>query len=70
QPFFKEFAVRFPAIPARIVEHLHRHGIFAGVPLDHFGMGMDDLLLVAVTEQRTKEEMNAYVEAVREIISN
>lgn len=67
QPFFKEFAVRFPVKPAKIVEHLQRKNIYAGVPLQHFKMGMDDLLLIAVTEQRTKEEMDAYVKAVREL---
>jgi len=69
-PFFKEFAVRFPVSPTRIANHLQEKGIFAGVPLRYFQMGMDDLLLVAVTEQRTKDEMDAYVGAVREVISS
>jgi glycine dehydrogenase subunit 1 len=69
-PFFKEFAVRFPVSPSRIANHLLERGILAGVPLRHFQMGLDDLLHVAVTEQRTKDEMDAYVGAVREVISS
>jgi glycine dehydrogenase subunit 1 len=67
-PFFKEFAVRFPVALDKIVDHLDAQGILAGVPLWRFGIGMDDLLLVAVTEQRTKEEMDAYVQAVKNIL--
>ena len=67
-PFFKEFAVRFPLPPAQIVEQLLKKNIFAGVPLAHFRMDMDDLLLVAVTEQRTKDEMDAYVAAIKDIV--
>jgi glycine dehydrogenase subunit 1 len=69
-PFFKEFAVRFPVPPKRIADHLLKRGILAGIPLQKFSMGMDDLLLVAVTEQRTKNEMDAYVKAVREAMSS
>jgi glycine dehydrogenase subunit 1 len=68
QPFFKEFAVRFPVALDKMVDHLDAQGILAGVPLWRFGIGMDDLLLVAVTEQRTKEEMDAYVQAVKSMI--
>ncbi|MBU1936086.1 aminomethyl-transferring glycine dehydrogenase subunit GcvPA [bacterium] len=67
-PFFKEFAVRFPLPPAQVVEQLLKKNIFAGVPLAHFRIDMDDLLLVAVTEQRTKEEMDAYVAAINDIV--
>ncbi len=67
-PFFKEFAVRFPLPPAQVVEQLLKKRIFAGIPLRHFRIDMDDLLLVAVTEQRTKEEMDAYVAAIKDIV--
>ena len=68
--FFKEFAVKFSVSPSQVVDHLLSKGIFAGIPLQHFRMGMDDFLLVAVTEQRTKEEMDTYVAAVKEIVSS
>ncbi len=69
QPFFKEFALRLAVPPSQIVDHLLSKNILAGIPLQHFRIGMDDLLLVAVTEQRTKEEMDAYVAAVKDIVS-
>ncbi len=65
-PFFKEFVVKFPVPVRKVLEALRSDGIFGGVPLkDH-----DDaeLLLVAVTEKRTRAEMDRYVEIVRKII--
>ena len=38
--------------------------VFAGVPLTRFSLGLDDCLLVAVTEKRTKEEMDKFVAAL------
>ncbi len=64
--FFREFAIKTP-IPAReIVDRMAEKGILAGVPLSIFGMD-EDVLLVAVTEKRSKEEMDAYVKAISEV---
>ena len=61
RPFMNEFAVK-TALPAeRIQEALLAEGILGGVKL------ADDMLLVCVTEQRTKAEMDKFVEIVKNI---
>jgi glycine cleavage system P protein (glycine dehydrogenase) subunit 1 len=64
-PFFKEFTVRCPRPAADIVRDLAAQGILAGYPLARDYPGMEDCLLVAVTEQRTKEEIDRLVAALR-----
>jgi len=39
-------------------------GVYAGYPLGRDYPGLDDALLVAVTEQRTVEEIDRLVEAL------
>lgn len=67
QPFFKEFTVRMPSgvKAADFVEKLEQKEIFSGVPLSRFDM-VDDLLAIAVTEKRTKKDLDRFVEAVQE----
>ena len=59
--FFKEFVVRDKR--GRVEELLaeaREHGIFAGVPLGRWHDALDDCFLVAVTERRTKAEIDAW----------
>jgi glycine dehydrogenase subunit 1 len=65
-PFFKEFALRLPEPAAQIVDALVDRGFLAGVPLpDADGHA----LLVAVTERRTRAEIDALASAMREVLS-
>jgi glycine dehydrogenase subunit 1 len=64
-PFFKEFTVRCPRPAAEIVRDLAARGILAGYPLARDYPGMEDCLLVAVTEQRTKQDIDRLVAALR-----
>jgi len=59
-PFFKEFVVRTPVPAAEVVVAGVKHGILAGVALDRFRPEWSNRLLVAVTEKRTRAEMDAY----------
>ena len=61
RPFFKEFVVKTPADPARINEHLLAQGIIGGLPLGTHYPDMDDAMLLCVTEQRTKDDIDALV---------
>ena len=65
-PTFKEFTVRLPADPARVCERAAADGFLAGLPVAHLlpGRGLDDGLLVAVTERRTREEIDSFADAV------
>ena len=63
-PFFKEFALQLPKAPERVVKRLLKDRLLAGVPLGPFDRQYRDCLLVAVTEQRTREEIDALVAAL------
>ncbi|MHB1487956.1 MAG: aminomethyl-transferring glycine dehydrogenase subunit GcvPA [Acidimicrobiales bacterium] len=61
-PTFREFAVRTPIPPATLVERLAEEGFLAGVALegDMAIAGIDDALLIAVTERRTRGQIDAF----------
>jgi len=64
-PVVREFAVRLPIGAGLAVERLADEGFLAGVALDPtYTDGRDDGLLVAVTERRTRSEIDAFVAAV------
>ncbi len=68
-PFFKEFTLRLPKPPERVVARVARRKILAGVPLKAFERRLRDCLLVAVTEKRTREEIDALAEAIAEAVA-
>jgi glycine dehydrogenase subunit 1 len=55
---FKEFVVRVPGGVDKPIQTAREHGIFAGVPLGRWYPELDDCLLVAVTEKRTKHQID------------
>jgi glycine dehydrogenase subunit 1 len=63
-PFFKEFTLQLPRSPERVIKRLQKDRLLAGVPLKGFDRAYKDCLLVAVTEKRTKEEIDAYAAAL------
>jgi glycine dehydrogenase subunit 1 len=67
-PFFKEFALRLPKPPDRVLRALRKRKILGGVPLGRFDRTLKDTLLVAVTESRTREEIDRYAEALGEVV--
>jgi glycine dehydrogenase subunit 1 len=65
-PSFKEFALRLPRPADEVRDELIERGFLAGVPLpDADGRA----LLVAVTERRTKAEIDALAGAMREAVT-
>jgi glycine dehydrogenase subunit 1 len=66
EPTLREFAIRTPVAGETVVERMADEGFLAGIPLgDEYGGG----LLVAVTERRTRVELDAYVEALGKVIT-
>ena len=63
-PFFKEFAVRCPDDPVAINKHLLDAGILGGLPLVSHYPGMENAMLLCVTEMRSKDEIDALVAAL------
>ncbi len=61
-PFFKEFTIRCTTSVKKIIKKGIEKGFLAGVDLGRFNPDWKDLLLIAVTERRKKEEMENFVE--------
>ena len=76
-PFFREFAVRVPGEAKDVLAAMVGKGFLGGIALesldpDHAGLVADqpqDVLIVAVTEKRTKNEIDAYVTALQEVLA-
>jgi glycine dehydrogenase subunit 1 len=63
-PFFNEFAVKCPLEPEKVVKSLVGKKMLAGYPLGRAYPELKDCLLVAVTEKRTKKEMDELLEGL------
>jgi glycine dehydrogenase subunit 1 len=61
---FKEFAVRTGRNAREALAAARAQGVYAGYPLGRDYAGLDDSLLVAVTEKRTVEEIDQLVAAL------
>ncbi len=68
-PFFKEFTLTLPKPPERVVARLAKERILAGVPLKAFDRKLANGLLVAVTEKRTREEIDALAAALTRAVA-
>ncbi|MCX8095845.1 MAG: glycine dehydrogenase, partial [Caldisericia bacterium] len=64
RPFFKEFVVQTPKPEEEIITALAKKGILAGVNLKQFDP-QDDGILIAVTEKRTKKEIDNFIEELK-----
>jgi glycine dehydrogenase subunit 1 len=64
-PFFKEFVVTCPVPAKDIIQAALVKNIFAGIDLGVFYPGRQHDLLIAVTEKRSKEEMDKFTEFLK-----
>ena len=84
-PVFREFAVRLPRPAAEVVEALAPEGYLAGVAAGRFAglfdglvpgggdgasAALDDVLLVAVTEKRTRAEIDGFADALGALLAS
>lgn len=67
-PTFNEFTIHLPKDASQVVEAMMKKGFAAGFPLGRYYPGMERYLLVAVTEKRTKEEIDRYAKALQEVL--
>ena len=67
-PTFNEFTVRLPVNAADLVGLMIERGIAPGLPLGRFYPGLDNYLLVAVTEKRTKHEIGLLAETLEAVL--
>jgi glycine dehydrogenase subunit 1 len=63
RPFFKEVTVRVPGAASSLVTRLLRSGYHAGLPLGRWYPELEDCLSVAVTERRTRQEIDGLAAA-------
>lgn len=69
--FYNEFAVRLPKPAAAVVEALAERKILGGVPASRLYPGdaaLDNVLLLAVTETNSEDDMTALVAALKEVL--
>jgi glycine dehydrogenase subunit 1 len=64
---FKEFAVRVGRNTREVVRDARERGVNPGYAIGRDYAGMDDVLLVAVTERRTPEEIDRLVDVLAEV---
>ena len=76
-PFFREFAVRLPRNASGVLDDLVGEGILGGLSVESLAGDSDpsiegdisDVALIAVTERRTREELNHYVDVLAKVLS-
>ena len=59
--FFNEFVVEVPGSSKILISKATEAGFFPGIALSQFERNSENLLLVAVTEKRSKQEMDDLV---------
>ncbi len=69
-PFAREFPLLTPIEPADVIAGMADRGYLAGIPLPGDYPEYPGGLLVAVTEQRTREQLDGYVTALEEVITD
>ncbi len=67
QATFKEFAVRVGRSASDVVREAQAHGVHPGYPLGRDYAGLDDALLVAVTEKRSPADIDRLAEVLAEV---
>ncbi len=67
QDFFNEFTLVIPDAK-RVLVDMELQGIFAGVSLSRFFPDLKEAVTIAVTEKRTKEEMDVYVDLMKRVL--
>jgi glycine dehydrogenase subunit 1 len=67
-PTFNEFTLRLPVDAGDVAGMMVERGIAPGLPLGRFYPEMDNYLLVAVTEKRTKYEIGVFAETLEAIL--
>jgi glycine dehydrogenase subunit 1 len=67
QPFFNEFVVRCPLPPTEMNNELRDAGVVAGLDLGRYYPELAGCMLTAVTEKRTREEIELLVGLLKEV---
>jgi len=66
--FFNEFVLDLPCEAADVIAKLIEKGFAAGFPLSRYYEGMDNSMLICVTEKRTKQQIGMLAEALESVL--
>ena len=66
---FGEFVLELPKNAVEVRDRLIENGIMAGLPLGEFYPGMENCLLVALTETRTKAQIDEFATALKRALA-
>jgi glycine dehydrogenase subunit 1 len=69
EPFFKEFAVKLSRPASQVIASLIEKKILAGINLGQFYPKLSDYMLVAVTEKRTRAEMDGFAAMLKSVLA-
>ena len=69
RPTFKEFAIRVPGSARETIAAARKHGVHPGYALGRDYEGLDDVLLVAVTEKRSPADIDRLADVLAEVAS-
>ncbi len=64
--FFNEFVLELPTKAEPVMSKLLKRGFAAGFPLGRYYKNMENCLLVAVTETRSKDDIDSFAKALEE----
>ena len=66
--FFNEFVLDLPCEAADVIAKLIEKGFAAGFPLSRYYEGMENSILICVTEKRTKQQIGMLSEALESVL--
>lgn len=69
-PFFNEFVISTSKPSTFVLEELVKNGILGGVDLSTADPAIENGILIAVTELNSRAQLDQYVQALRDIVSN
>ena len=76
EPFFREFALRLPQSASRVISNMAHDGVLGGISAAALCDGddpsverdIDEVILVTVTERRTRSEIDHYVDVFKKAV--
>lgn len=68
QDFFKEFVVETEKPADQVLDSLLEYKLFGGVPLSLFNKNLKNHILISVTEKRSKEDIDKFVDCLSKVL--
>ncbi len=65
---FNEFVIKLPKSSSEVLNSFRKRGIYGGIDLSKLYKNFENSLLVAVTEKRTKEQLDEYVKVLKDLL--